>query len=92
MPADLRADYRSLAGRAQARFRLAAENRDKLPVVRHLLKRHEGQPTLIIGHYVAQLETIADRLGYLKAELAKPEEERTLRVPEEDAEQRSYQQ
>jgi tetratricopeptide (TPR) repeat protein len=36
--------------------------------------------------------TIADRLGYLKAELAKPEEQRTLRVPEEDAEQQSYQQ
>ncbi|MFP6758442.1 MAG: tetratricopeptide repeat protein [Alphaproteobacteria bacterium] len=36
--------------------------------------------------------TIADRLGYLRAELAKPEDERVLRVPEEDAEQRPYQQ
>lgn len=36
--------------------------------------------------------TIADRLGYLRAELAKPEKERVLRVPEEDAAQRSYQQ
>lgn len=34
--------------------------------------------------------TVADRLAYLKQELAKPERERLLRVPELDAEQRSY--
>jgi tetratricopeptide (TPR) repeat protein len=36
--------------------------------------------------------TIADRLGYLEAELAKPPEARELRMPELDAEQRPYQQ
>ena len=36
--------------------------------------------------------TIADRLAYLEAELAKPPEERVLRVPEADTEQRQYQQ
>lgn len=36
--------------------------------------------------------SIADRLGYLEAEFAKPEEERVLRMPEADAEQRPYQQ
>jgi tetratricopeptide (TPR) repeat protein len=34
--------------------------------------------------------TIADRLGYLKQELAKPESERLLRVPELDEKQRTY--
>lgn len=34
--------------------------------------------------------TIADRADYLRAELAKPEAERVLRVPEADAEQRPY--
>ena len=34
--------------------------------------------------------TIADRAAYLRQELAKPESERVLRVPEEDAKQRSY--
>lgn len=34
--------------------------------------------------------TVADRLAYLKQELAKPEEERVLRVPELDEEQRTY--
>lgn len=36
--------------------------------------------------------TIVDRLVYLEAELAKPEAERLLRVPEEDTAQRPYQQ
>lgn len=36
--------------------------------------------------------TIADRLGYIEAELAKPAEERVLNVPESDEEQRPYQQ
>jgi tetratricopeptide (TPR) repeat protein len=34
--------------------------------------------------------TIADRAAYLRQELAKPESERLLRIPEEDAKQRSY--
>ncbi|HSA80622.1 MAG TPA: tetratricopeptide repeat protein [Geminicoccaceae bacterium] len=36
--------------------------------------------------------TIADRAAYLRAELAKPEAERVLRIPEIDAQQRPYQQ
>jgi tetratricopeptide (TPR) repeat protein len=35
---------------------------------------------------------IADRAAYLRQELAKPESERLLRVPELDAEQRTYKQ
>lgn len=34
--------------------------------------------------------TIADRAQYLKQELAKPESERLLKVPEQDQQQRSY--
>ncbi|HID49363.1 MAG TPA: tetratricopeptide repeat protein [Chromatiales bacterium] len=34
--------------------------------------------------------TIADRAGYLREQLAKPESERVLRIPEEDEKQRSY--
>lgn len=36
--------------------------------------------------------TIADRARYLRAELAKPEDQRLLRVPEVDAQQRPYKQ
>ena len=34
--------------------------------------------------------TVGDRAAYLRQELAKPESERLLRVPEEDEKQRSY--
>lgn len=34
--------------------------------------------------------TVADRLAYLKEELAKPEDQRLLRVPSLDAKQRTY--
>lgn len=34
--------------------------------------------------------TVSDRLAYLKQELAKPESERVLRIPEEDEKQRTY--
>lgn len=34
--------------------------------------------------------TVADRLSYLKQELAKPEDERVLRVPDVDEKQRTY--
>ena len=36
--------------------------------------------------------TVKERLKYLKVELAKPEEERLLRVPEVDEQQRTYKQ
>src|SRR5690606_14528018 len=36
--------------------------------------------------------TVADRAAYLRAELAKPEDERLLVVPEIDRQQRPYQQ
>jgi tetratricopeptide (TPR) repeat protein len=36
--------------------------------------------------------TVAERARYLRAELAKPEDERLLRMPEVDAQQRPYQQ
>ena len=36
--------------------------------------------------------TVADRAGYLREQLAKPESERVLHVPEIDSAQRSYKQ
>jgi tetratricopeptide (TPR) repeat protein len=45
------------------------------------LRKQEGPPP-----------TIVDRARYLRVELAKPEEERVLRVPEVDQQQRPYKQ
>ena len=48
---------------ARRKFRVASENPAKIRVVRDLLTRHSGQPTLIIGMYVDQIRGIAEELG-----------------------------
>ena len=48
------------------RYRLAASSPIKIPVIQKLLKKHAGEPTLIIGQYIDQLNAVA---GALKAEL-----------------------
>ena len=45
------------------RYRVAAGSDDKLRAVDKLLAKHDGQPTLIIGAYIEQLEEIAQRAG-----------------------------
>lgn len=44
------------------RVRIAAENRHKLQAVAQLLTLHHGEQILIIGHYLRQLEQIAEQL------------------------------
>ncbi len=44
------------------RYRLAACTPDKDAVVHRLVERHRGEPTLVIGQYLDQLETLAARL------------------------------
>ncbi len=50
-------------GEGAARFRLAAENPEKVPLVADLLERHRDERVLVIGHYLHQLETLAKVLG-----------------------------
>ena len=45
------------------RFRVAAENPLKIPVVEGLLRLHRGHSILIIGHYLNQLDIIAEAVG-----------------------------
>ncbi|MCL2541750.1 MAG: DEAD/DEAH box helicase [Nocardioidaceae bacterium] len=47
---------------AEERYRLAACTPEKLGVVRRIIDRHAGQPTLVIGQYIEQLHELADRL------------------------------
>lgn len=49
-----------------------------------------GWLTRFLRNQAEQPPTIGDRAEYLAAQLAKPPDERLLRVPEEDAKQRSY--
>ena len=45
------------------RYRIAATSPVKIPVIQKLLKKHAGEPTLIIGQYLEQIHTIADALN-----------------------------
>ncbi|AIY16452.2 DNA repair helicase [Pimelobacter simplex] len=46
----------------EERYRLAACTPEKVGVVRDLVTRHSGQPTLVIGQYLEQLEELATAL------------------------------
>jgi DNA excision repair protein ERCC-3 len=52
--------YRAAGTREQ--HKIAALNPNKLDVVENILRRHPGEGTLIIGHYLASLEEISARL------------------------------
>lgn len=56
-----RMDYLAMGKRA--RFRMASENPGKLDALRALLRKHDGERTLIIGHYISQLEELHEALG-----------------------------
>jgi DNA excision repair protein ERCC-3 len=44
------------------RYRLASCTHHKIDVVRSLVNRHDGQPTLVIGQYIDQLDELAAAL------------------------------
>ena len=45
------------------RYRIAATSPVKIPVIKSLMKKHQDEPTLIIGQYLDQIYTVADALG-----------------------------
>lgn len=61
---DLTADERMAYAMASPdeRYRMAASAASKTRVVLDLVEQHRGQPTLVIGQYVDQLEDLAERL------------------------------
>ncbi|HET7462259.1 MAG TPA: DNA repair helicase XPB [Longimicrobium sp.] len=61
LPRELRMPY--AVAEAREKFRLASENPDKLGIVRKILERHPGEPALVIGLYVEQVEWMARELG-----------------------------
>ncbi|MCP3800072.1 DEAD/DEAH box helicase [Allokutzneria sp. A3M-2-11 16] len=48
---------------AEDRYKLCSTARTKLPVVQAILDRHPGEPTLVIGAYLDQLETLGEALN-----------------------------
>ncbi|MDQ3615219.1 MAG: DEAD/DEAH box helicase [Actinomycetota bacterium] len=62
----------------EERYRLASCTSVKTGVVERLVEKHAGEPTLVIGQYIDQLDDIAERLGapVIKGETPVKERER----------------
>lgn len=60
MQTDWRQKY--VLAEPKQKYRIASENPHKVEVVKALLRRHEGELTLIIGQYIDQLEELAEQL------------------------------
>jgi DNA excision repair protein ERCC-3 len=61
MPEELKMPY--AVAEARDKFRIASENPLKIHAVRAILDRHPGEPALLIGMYLDQLEALAKPLG-----------------------------
>jgi DNA excision repair protein ERCC-3 len=61
-----------------AKYRLAADCASKADVVERLVRRHAGDPTLVIGQYIDQLDDLAEHLDapLIKGETPVKERER----------------
>ena len=48
---------------AEDRYRLASCRTRKMPVVEKLVEKHRGEPTLVIGQYLDQLDELPTGSG-----------------------------
>jgi len=74
LPEDERLNY--AIAEQDERYRLAATSKVKIPVIQKLLQRHLGEPTLIIGQYLDQIDEVATLLGVPKITGETPVNER----------------
>ena len=59
LPEELRLEY--AVADAKAKFRLASENKAKIDVVAEIIEHHRGDQILVMGQYLDQLKTMAER-------------------------------
>jgi DNA excision repair protein ERCC-3 len=57
LPDDERMDY--AISSQEDRYRIAATSKTRIPVIQTLLKKHVGEPTLIIGQYLDQIHEVS---------------------------------
>lgn len=57
LPSKARTDY-AVAGKRE-QYRMASENPAKLPVIKGLVERHQGDSIMIIGQYLDQLDMLS---------------------------------
>ena len=66
----------------EERYRLAASTRGKTRLAKRLVEKHAGEPTLVIGQYLEQLDEIGEALDapVIKGETAVTERERLFQA------------
>jgi DNA excision repair protein ERCC-3 len=74
LPDEERMEYAIADG--DARFRIAATAKAKIPLMKKILAKHAGEPTLIIGQYLDQIEEVAELLNIPKLTGQTPVDER----------------
>jgi DNA excision repair protein ERCC-3 len=74
LPDDERMDY-AIADQ-DGRFRIASTAKAKLAIIKRILKKHAGEPTLIIGQYLDQIAEVSEALGVPKLTGETPVDER----------------
>lgn len=57
LPEDERMEY--AISSQEDRYRIAATSKTRIPVIQKLLKKHAGEPTLIIGQYLDQIHEVS---------------------------------
>jgi DNA excision repair protein ERCC-3 len=74
LPEQERLDY--AIAEQDDRYRMAATSKTKIPVIQKLMARHKGEPTLIIGQYLDQIDEVATLLRIPKITGETPVQER----------------
>jgi DNA excision repair protein ERCC-3 len=74
LPDEERMEYAIADG--DARFRIAATAKAKIPLMKEILAKHAGEPTLIIGQYLDQIDEVAELLNIPKLTGQTPVDER----------------
>jgi DNA excision repair protein ERCC-3 len=74
LPEQERLDY--AIAEQEDRYRMAATSKTKIPVIHQLLAKHKGEPTLIIGQYLDQIDEVATLLRIPKITGETPVNER----------------
>ena len=60
LPEDERMEY--AISSQEDRYRIAATSKTRIPVIQKLLKKHAGEPTLVIGQYLSQIHEVSAAL------------------------------
>lgn len=74
LPEQERLDY--AIAEQDERYRMAATSKTKIPVIQKLMAKHKGEPTLIIGQYLDQIDEVATLLKIPKITGETPVQER----------------